>query len=511
MASARPRAPGQRPRILFVVSEVAPFAKTGGLADVAGSLPKALADLGCDVRVAMPLYGEVDRRRHRLSRTAISVLLGEGRAIREGWVWEGRLPGSAVPVYLLEQPALFDRPGLYQHNGRDHHDNLERFGFFSCAALRVLPDLGWRPDVVHAHDWQAALAAAHLAFGQAGLDPFFAATRSLLTIHNLAFQGVFPHGQWAATHLPDAAFRLKGLEYYGQINCLKGGIVSAGRVAAVSPTYAREIQTSAFGCGLDGVLRARAGELSGILNGIDLEAWNPSTDPHLAARYSARALQGKAHCRRALQERLGLAPSSDMLIGMVQRLTHQKGVDLVLRALPQLMSRPVQVALLGTGEAAYHRQWQEAAARYPGRVASALTFDEVLAHQIEAGADAFLMPSRFEPCGLNQLYSMRYGTVPIVHRVGGLADTVKDPGDGERPVPGATGFVFDRATVEGLLGGVRRALACFAQPAAWRALMRAGMHRDCSWTHSARDYLALYERLIGRGQAPKPAQRRRAG
>ena len=502
--TARPRRPAA-PRILFIVSEVAPFAKTGGLADVAGALPKALAQLGCDVRVAMPLYGEVSRTQHALRRTRISLLVGPGSTIREGWVWEGRLPGSSVPVYLLEQPALFDRPGLYQAQGRDHADNLERFSFLAFGALRMLPDLEWRPDVIHAHDWQAALSLVHLALGPAGRDPFFASTRTCLTIHNLAFQGLFPRSQWAVTHLPESVFRVDGPEYYGQINCLKGGIVCADQLITVSPTYAREIKTPAFGCGLDGVLRARGGLLTGILNGIDIDEWDPARDPHLSARYSFQALAGKAHCRSALRCRLGLADGDALLLGMVQRLTDQKGVDLVLAALAPLMRLPVQIALLGTGEAAYHRRWQEAARRFPGRVAVALAFDNALAHQIEAGVDAFLMPSRFEPCGLNQMYSMRYGTVPVVHRVGGLADTVVDYGAGARPARGATGFVFERPEPRALVAAVRRALGVFSRRGQWTALMRAGMQRDFSWRHSAETYLKRYEELLGRA---RPAGRR---
>jgi starch synthase len=455
------------------------------------ALPRALAGLGHDVRVVMPLYRVVDREAFGFRPAGVEVAVASAAGERRGRVWAASLPGSRVTVYALEQPELFDREGLYQEGGEDYPDNLLRFGWFAQAALQVPARVGWTPEVVHAHDWQAALACVHQAAGASGT----ARPRSLLTIHNLAYQGVFPAAQWAATGLPPAAFVPEGLEHYGQINCLKGGLASADALTTVSPTYAREIQTTAFGCGLERLLRRRRGELVGILNGIDVETWNPRTDPMLASAYDADHPAGKALCKLALQQAMGLPPRHDLLLGMVQRLAEQKGIDLFLAALEDLLALPVQIVLLGSGDPGYASRLREASARQPDRLRVALTFDEALAHRIEAGADAFLMPSRFEPCGLNQMYSMRYGAVPIVRRVGGLADTVTDLTQATDRHGTATGFVFEPYTAAGLLGAVRRALAAFRDHGRWARLVRAGMSQDFSWARSARAYVQAYERL----------------
>jgi starch synthase len=399
-----------------------------------------------------------------------------------------------VPVLFLECAPLFDRDGLYQVQGKDHPDNLERFSVFSQAALRLLPALDWRPDVVHAHDWQAALALAHLAVGPASREPFFASMGRVFTVHNLAYQGLFPRDQWGLTGLPEAAFFIDGLEYYGQLNCLKGGLVFADVVTTVSPTYVREIQTPEFGCGLDGVLRARRDDLLGILNGIDPEEWNPQTDPHTAAHYSAQELAGKSLCKLALQHSQRLPEQHDLLIGMIQRLAEQKGIDIFVEALEELMALPLQVVILGTGDPKYHDQLTAAAKRFPTRLALNLKFDNALAHQIEAGADAFLMPSRFEPCGLNQMYSMRFGAVPIVKRVGGLADTVIDVSPAASATKTATGFVFEDHSARALVEAVRRAVSAFGHHDLWTSLVQTGMRQDCSWARSARAYVQAYQR-----------------
>ena len=482
-------------KVLFVVSEAEPFAKTGGLADVAAALPKALAALGHDVRLVLPLYRQVDRTRHGVRPTDMRVAVPMGRTVREGRVWEAVLPGSRVRTYLIDQAAFFDRSGLYQEDGRDYADNLERFSFFSQATLQLLGRLRWQPEILHCHDWQAALACAHLAWGPPSSDARFARMRTVLTVHNLAYQGLFPKSQWPLTGLPDGAFDIDGLEFHQQGSCLKGGLVSAARLTTVSPTYAREAQTEKFGCGLDGLLRLRARELTGILNGIDTEAWNPQTDPHIAARYSAARLSGKAACKRALQRQQRLPQREELLIGMVQRLAEQKGIDLFLDAAQALLALPVQVVLLGTGDAAYHRRLEALARRFPERLSVNLVFDDALAHQIEAGADAFLMPSRFEPCGLSQMYSMRYGTVPIVRPVGGLADTVVEVETAERP---ATGFVMQEHAAQALVEAVRRAVNAFGDHRRWRALMRAGMRQDASWGRSARAYVDVYRQALQR-------------
>ena len=481
-------------KILFVASEVDPFAKTGGLADVAAALPKALKSLGHDVRIALPLYRQVNRKKFGLKATTIKVSVQVGPETLEGCIWEAALPKTQVPTYLLECAPLFDRDGLYQDQGNDHPDNLRRFSFFAQAALRMLPALGWQPDVVHCHDWQAALAVAPLAFGPLGQEPFFSSMGTVFTVHNLAYQGLFPKAQWALTQLPDAAFSIHGLEYYGQINCLKGGLVSAGLLTTVSPTYVREIQTPEFGCGLEGVLTSRKPDLVGILNGIDPEEWNPQADPHIAARYSGQQLAGKSLCKLALQKSQRLPEVHDLLIGMIQRLAEQKGIDIFAEALEELMALPLQIVILGTGDPKYHQQLEQLAARFPERLALNLKFDNALAHQIEAGADAFLMPSRFEPCGLNQMYSMRFGTVPIVKRVGGLADTVVDVNPTTLAEKSATGFVFEEHSARHLVDAVKRAMTAFGDHALWTTLMQAGMRQDFSWTRSASDYVQLYER-----------------
>ena len=485
-------------KILFLASEIDPLAKTGGLADVAAALPKALGRLGHDVRVAMPLYRQVDRKKFALRPTGRSVNVTlAGQSLAGAW-WEGVLPQTTVPVYLLEQSTFFDRDGLYQAQGKDHPDNLARFSFFSQASLQLPSALGWMPEVLHAHDWQAALACAHLAWGPASRDPHLASTASVFTVHNLAYQGAFPRDQWAMTGLPEALFSIDGLEFYGQLNCLKGALVSAKTLTTVSAAYAREIQTPEFGCGLEGVLRARVQDLVGILNGIDPEEWNPQTDPHIAARYSAEQLAGKALCKLALQKRHKLPEQHGLLIGMIQRLAEQKGIDIFIDAMDALMGLPVQIVLLGTGDPVYHRQLEAMATRFPQRLAVNLTFDNALAHQIEAGADAFLMPSRFEPCGLNQMYSMRYGTVPIVRKVGGLSDTVTDLTPEAIASRRATGFVIDSHTAGALVEAVKRALTAFQQPPLWTHLMQAGMRQECSWDRSARDYLKVYERAAAK-------------
>lgn len=480
-------------KVLFIVSEVEPLAKTGGLADVAAALPKALHALGHDVRLAVPLYQAISRKQAVLKSASVPIALNTASRTLEGRVLQGKLPGTAIPVYFIEQEALFGREGLYNEQGRDYPDNLERFSFFSQAALYCLPQLRWQPDIIHCHDWQAALSAAHLKWGALAHERFFSKIKTVLTIHNLAYQGVFPKSQWQASQLPDSAFSINGLEFYDQVNALKGGIISAARLTTVSPTYAREIQTPEFGCGLDGLLRSRAERLTGILNGIDTAAWNPANDEHIAATYSFKALSGKQACKRALQKRLKLPQQNHLLIGMVQRLVDQKGIDIVLQAASQLMALPLQLVVLGTGDAAYQRALEALARRYPQRVSVTIGFDDGLAHQIEAGADAFLMASRFEPCGLNQMYSLRYGTLPIVKRLGGLADTVVDLEDADKA---PTGFLFDGHSPAALNRAVTRALAAFQDRTLWNKLMRTAMQQDFSWKKSAAAYVKVYEQAL---------------
>ncbi len=459
---------------------------------MASSLPKALAALGHDVRLVTPLYRAIHRARYGLRPTRLVFPVAVGALTYDVRVWESLLPGSPVRVYFVECPPLFDREGLYQLRGVDYPDNLERFSLLAQAALQLPQRLDWTPEILHAHDWQAALACAHLRYGARERLPAWRQAASVFTIHNLAYQGVFPASQWALTQLPPQALALEGLEFYSQLNCLKGGLMGAEALTTVSPTYAREIQTAAFGCGLEGVLQQRRGALTGILNGIDTAVWNPAQDPHLPARYTAAHLAGKAVCKQHLQHTLGLPVQRALVIGMIQRLVEQKGIEILLAALPALMALPLQLIILGSGEPRFHQSLQQHAKRYPGRLSVQLTFDEGLAHRIEAGADAFLMPSRFEPCGLNQMYSMRYGTVPIVKRVGGLADTVTNVSLRTRRAGTATGFVFTEHSAPALIRGVRRALAAYQHPSVWGGLVRAGMRRDCSWRQSAQAYAAVY-------------------
>jgi len=482
--------------ILFVASEVVPFAKTGGLADVAAALPKALKALGHDVRIIMPRYRVVDPQRFTLRPRSERLTVTVGSKTVETTLYEGRLP-PAIPVYFVDQPALFDRQDLYQEKGVDFPDNLERFSVFSQAVLRAMPAIGWQPDIVHCHDWQTALVCAHLALGTAearGWSP----VGTVFTVHNLAYHGAFPAESFPVTHLPASAFGIDGLEFYGKGNCLKAGLVYATLLTTVSPTYAKEIQTAEFGCGLEGVLAHRRADLIGILNGIDPDEWNPKTDSHLPARYGLDELAGKSLCKLALQKQLHLPDRHGMVIGMIQRLAEQKGIDIFVDAAKEILKLEVQIVILGSGDPVYHEKLTALARRFPEKLSVNLRFDNALAHQIEAGADAFLMPSRFEPCGLNQLYSMRYGAVPIVRRVGGLADTVVDVSPETLKQKTATGFVFDEYSSSKLAHTVQRAVAAFRDHELWHALVRAGMRQDFSWTRSAQDYLRVYARALSR-------------
>ncbi len=471
--------------ILFVASEVAPWSKTGGLADVAGALPRALAARGHAVTVVTPRHAAIDPNREGMTALHAAVRVrGEATTL---WVKDG-----PVRTCFVEHERYFgSRRGLYGDGHRDHPDNAERFAYLSRAALAVPAALRLRPRVVHLNDWQTGLVPFLLRHEHAR-DPALAGARTVFTIHNLAYQGLFPKEVVPALGLPWDVFRYEAMEFFDQLSFLKAGLTFADALTTVSPTYAREILTPQGGARLDALLRHRERDLTGILNGIDVHEWDPATDPHLPAHYTARALAGKAACKAALQAELGLPVRPDApLLGLVSRLTEQKGVDLVAAALPALATRDVQVAALGSGEPIYQDALRRAAREHPGRVAVRIGFDERLAHRIEAGADLFLMPSRFEPCGLNQMYSLRYGTVPVVRAVGGLADTVEDY-DGFRR---GTGFRFTEYAPHALLTAVRRALDVFRDRRAWRGLVERGMAEDNSWERSAGRYEALYRRL----------------
>lgn len=478
-------------RAALLTPEAHPWAKTGGLADVLAALPVALQRTGVDVVVVLPAYREALARAgatERLARVLAPV------SSRMEPVDVLAVSGAPVPTILLAAPRYFDRDGLYGPPGGAFDDNAERFVVFCRAALEWLRTLATPPDILHAHDWPAALAPAFL-HGTSDLYPELRRMRSVQTVHNLAYQGRFPASDWHLLNLDRRLFTSDFLEFYGGIDFLKAGLVFADAITTVSPTYAREIRTPEFGEGLDGVLRARSADVSGILNGIDAAAWDPATDPALPAHYDRAHPTGKARCKAALQAELGIAVApGPALLGVVSRLAEQKGIDVLFGAAAVLLARhDVQLVVLGNGAPRYEAALLDLAARFAGRVAVHIGFDEGLAHRIEAGADLFLMPSRYEPCGLNQLYSLRYGTVPVVSATGGLADTVVDydPTTGE-----GTGFTF-RPCAEGpLLDAVERALAIRRDPAAWARLVAAGMAQDFSWDRSARAYRDLYARLL---------------
>jgi starch synthase len=399
---------------------------------------------------------------------------------------------------MLGHDPLFSRQGLYGEAGSDYPDNLERFAFFCRATMELLLAFAkvsrWTPDALHAHDWQAALSVVYLKSLYAK-RPEFRKLGALLTVHNLGYQGLFPASAFPKTGLEPELFTPKTLEFYGQANLLKGGLVFADLLTTVSPTYSREIQTPEFGFGLDGVLRERQDRLSGVVNGIDAEAWNPATDSHLAAHYSSSDLAGKRRCKEALQRELSLPVRAVPLLAVISRFTSQKGLDLVAAVLPELMRLDVQVALLGTGDPPLELQFQSFRMRYPDKIGVRIGFDDALAHAIEAGADLFLMPSRYEPCGLSQLYSLRYGTVPIVRKTGGLADTVMAYTPQTAAEGRATGFSFTDATPEALLTTILLALRVYANQAEWASLVQAGMKTDVSWAQSADAYVKLYRRV----------------
>lgn len=476
-------------RVLYATPEARPLIKTGGLADVSGALPAALRETGVDCRLLLPGYhaviaGAVDQR--QMAR--FDDLPGFG-AVR---LLKARMPDTDVPVYIVDYPWHYQRDGgPYQDaSGRDYPDNAWRFALLSrIAALLAthLSPLEWRPDVLHCNDWQTGLAPAYRHFIGGGAP-------TLMTIHNLAYQGIFSPDLVEPLGLPAASFQVEGVEYYGYLSFLKAGLYYADWISTVSPTYAEEIQMSPLGMGMEGLLANRHARLTGILNGIDMADWNPSSDLHLRCAYSAKAPSGKKRCKLALQQDLNLeVDNGTPLLGVVSRLTHQKGIDWIVAIADRLVADGAQMVILGKGEAAIEQACITLAERHPGRVACVIGYDEGLSHRIEAAADIFLMPSRFEPCGLNQMYSQRYGAVPVVYATGGLKDTVED---------GVTGFVFDEPSADGLWQAVRRALSVYADKSAWRRIMQAGMQKDFSWEASANQYTWLYKLLVLTHGAP---------
>ncbi len=475
-------------KVAFVASEGVPFSKTGGLGDVVGALPKALAALGHELEVILPRYRSTPAGTAVPYARSLTLPLGIGykfAAVQDA----GRTHG--VQTFLIDCPEYFDRDGLYQQQGADYADNAHRFAAFSMAALEFLKRESAPPDIVHCHDWQTALVPIYLQTLYVG-DKFFANTSTVFTIHNIGYQGIFPPHILPQLALHAGLFTIDGLEYYGNINLLKGGIIFSDSITTVSREYAQEIQTPEFGFGLDGVIRSRASRLQGILNGVDYEEWDPATDKRLAANYSPGNLAGKEACKKALLEKMGVAAPilSRPVIGIISRFATQKGFDLIAAIAEQLAALDVYLVVLGSGEQKFESLFRTLAAKYPEKYLVKIAYDNALAHQIEAGSDMFLMPSRYEPCGLNQIYSLKYGAVPIVRATGGLDDTI-EPFDGKA----GTGFKFRDYSAQALLAAIYAALEAYKTGKAWRNLILNGMKKDFSWTTSAKAYARIYESL----------------
>ncbi len=466
----------------MVSSEAAPLAKTGGLADVVGALPAALRGCGDDVAVIIPRYGSIDLKGARRVYDRVPIHFGPARY--DVSIYQA---AEEFPLYLVDCPPLYDRKGFYGESGIDYPDNHIRFAVLARAALAAARFL-FAPRIFHCHDWQAGLVPAYLRTTFA-TDPTFVDVKTLFTVHNLGYQGLFPKTALADIALDSGVYRPDGMEFFGRVSLIKGGIAFADALNTVSPAYAREIQTPEYGFGLDGALRARGDVLTGILNGVDYREWSPDVDPLIPANYSADDLSGKRVCKERLVGEFGL-PREAMdrpLVGIVSRFTRQKGTDLIAAAAAGLVAEDLYIVALGTGDPEYEEFFRRMAAEYPGRIAALIGFDNGLAHRIEAGADMFLMPSRYEPCGLNQIYSLRYGTVPVVRSTGGLDDTIEE----------GTGFKFAEYSGEALLAAVRVAVRAYADQELWHAMMRRGMQKDFSWRSSACAYSALYRRLAG--------------
>lgn len=487
-------------KILFVSSEVDPFAKTGGLADVASALPKTLAELGHEVRTFLPRYRSIDSKKFGLNRIPdlepLQIPVNGFKETGEVLMVTDHQQNNGVTYYFLQNDKYFDREGLYVDPGTksDYPDNDERFIFFSRGILEFLRRMHWQPDIIHCNDWQSGLIPTYLKALYVD-DPLLRNVKSVFTVHNVAYQGKFPPETIAKANLPWSVFTPEGLEFYGQVNFLKAGIVYSDAITTVSETYAEEICSSPeFGYGMEGILRHRRQHLFGILNGVDYSVWNPETDKLIPANYSVKNLKGKLANKKALQERFGLTVDESIpLLGVISRLADQKGFDLLGAIAPHLMTLDVQLVILGTGEQKYHDLFQNLRDQFPHKIGIYLGFNNDLAHLIEAGSDMFLMPSRYEPCGLNQMYSLKYGTVPIVRATGGLQDTV----DEFDPVTKkGTGFKFGPYEPAEFLKTIQRALDTYRNRTVWKTLMMNGMKKDFSWTSSAKKYVNLYRSLV---------------
>ena len=479
-------------KLLLASSELHPYSKSGGLADMVAALAKTLAAAGHQVGVVTPLYRGIRKRfpEARPFDWRLNLPLGSARVEGGVWILE---PAENLTIYFIDQPAFFERPGLYGEKGGDYPDNAERFMFFSKAVVNLARYLPWKPELVHVHDWQAGLVPLFIR-DQKLRDGWSDPPRTCLTIHNLAYQGVFPLKAYALTNLPATYFNPEGVEFHGSMNSLKAGLEFADILTTVSPRYAREITTEMFGCGLDGVLRRRQAALSGILNGVDYEEWNTKNNPNLPHAYSVNDLAGKAANKLALQKELGLRLDANVpLFATVTRLADQKGVDIKLGALQEMLAANIQFVLLGSGSPGFEKAYRELQRRFPEKVSITIGFDQALSHRIEAGADFYLMPSRFEPCGLNQMYSQRYGTIPIVRRTGGLDDSVTDITDNAER---ADGIKFGEYSARALAKAVRKALMLYEDKELLAHFRRNAMLADFSWERTAAEYVRVYEQAL---------------
>jgi starch synthase len=478
-------------KILLASSEVHPFSKTGGLADMVGSLGKALARAGHKVGIVTPLYLGIRERFPSLQKMDLPLDFPLGLQELHGEVWSLQAD-QGVTVYFIDQAGLYQRSGLYQKDGVDYEDNAERFIFLSKAIAHVAEHLHWKPEVLHLNDWQTGLAALFLHHARR-LSPGENAPRTCFTVHNLAYQGLFPASQYVLTNLPWDYFVPAGVEFYGQVNCVKAGIAYGDTITTVSPRYAREITTPELGSGLEGLLRQRQSDLSGILNGADYDEWNPSQDPYLAHKFDAKDLSGKEAEKLALQKQFGLQSDEAIpLFGNIGRMVEQKGVDIMLGALEEMLRANIQFVQLGNGTSAFQRACQNLVTRFPGRAAVHIGFDEALSHRIEAACDFFLMPSRFEPCGLNQMYSLKYATIPVVRATGGLDDTVTDI---REDAAKATGIKFYEYSPRALAKAMQKALALYNEPDLLSHFRHNAMATDFSWDRTAAEFKKIYERL----------------
>ena len=494
-------------KVLIATPEAIPFAKTGGLADVAGALPKVLKGLGCEVRLIMPLYRQIQEsgEKTEIKDTGIQVSVPLG--FRELSVPVFQSSANDVPAYFLKRDEYYDRKYLYTMPEGDYFDNAERFIVFSRAVIEAVKKLDFKPDIIHCHDWQTGLISTFLKTIYKN-DPFFVDTKTVFTIHNIAYQGQFPKSHFQLTGLPPETFTPDGVEFWGNMNFLKAGIVFSDIITTVSEKYSQEIQTSEFGYGLEGVLQAKKENLFGVLNGVDYDDWSPEKDKFIVAKYDYKDLSGKAKCRQDLLKEYNLnLPDDAPVIGIISRFADQKGFDILSQAMEDLMAMNLGMVVLGTGERKYHNLFEGLAKKYSKKLGVKITFDNKIAHKIEAGSDMFLMPSKYEPCGLNQIYSLKYGTIPIVRATGGLDDTIQDYKNPPAPPftkggmggfsdePTGNGFKFNEYSSKALTAKIKDAMQIFADKKEWKKLVQKGMQQDFSWERSAKRYVELYGKL----------------